>query len=106
MTKQIGDADHRDFDETRRLLYMALLVPRTKRYNLAGTLVNALVHHHAVDNLSADEAADHVVDLLEDDWGGGKAIGVTAALRHPDAEWVREQIRRITDALGDAPGTS
>ena len=53
MTKTIGDGDRKDFDETRRLLYMALLAGHTKRYNLAGTLVNALKHHHAVDDLSA-----------------------------------------------------
>lgn len=34
-----------DLDETRRLLYMALWVGSTDRYELAGTLTNALVHH-------------------------------------------------------------
>jgi hypothetical protein len=94
MAKTIGDGDPKDFDETRRLLYMALLVPRTKRYNLAGTLVNALVHHHAVDGVTADEAADRVV----------QAIGTTdapAAEAHESQMWLREQITRISAELGD-----
>jgi hypothetical protein len=88
MAKTIGDGDQTDFDETRRLLYMALLVSRTKRYNLGGTLVNALKHHHAVD-LDADEIADHVVGLLEQ-----------APTKAEDETWVREQITRITAELG------
>ncbi len=88
MAKTIGDGDKTDFDETRRLLYMALLASRTKRYNLGGTLVNALRHHHAVD-LDADEIADRVVGLLEQ--GPAKA---------DDEAWVREQITRITAELG------
>jgi hypothetical protein len=83
---EIGDSKARDLDETRRLAYMALLANRTKRYNLAGTLVNALKHHHAVD-LDADEIADHVVGVLE----GGDADGET---------WLRGQIDRITQELG------
>ena len=91
MAKTIGTGDKTDFDETRRLLYMALLAPRTKRYNLAGTLVNALTHHHAVDDLDADAIADHVVGVLE------QQIGT----RDDDEAWLREQISRITTELGD-----
>lgn len=91
MAKHIGDGDKTDFDETRRLLYMALLVPRTKRYNLAGTLVNALRHHHAVSDLDADEIADHVVDYLESIPGGATQAEA----------FLREQISRITAELGD-----
>ena len=89
MAKTIGDGDKTDFDETRRLLYMALLANRTKRYNLAGTLVNALVHHHAVDGLDADEAAAYVIGVIEGDDDGTQAA------------WLREQIGRITAELGD-----
>jgi len=89
MANTIGTGDKTDFDETRRLLYMATLVTRTKRYNLAGTLVNALVHHHAVDDVTADEAADHVLTVID-----GDADGLSTA-------WVREQIARITAELGD-----
>ncbi len=90
MTKHIGDGDARDFDETRRLLYMARLASRTKRYNLAGTLVNALVHHHAVDGLDAGTVADHVVAVLEG--GDGEDAGRAFLL---------EQIARISAELGD-----
>ena len=86
MTKTIGDGDKTDFDETRRLLYMALLAPRTKRYNLAGTLVNALKHHHAVD-LDTAEITDHVLAAVEDG--------------DPDSQaWLQQQIDRITAKLG------
>ena len=88
MTKHIGDGDRKDFDETRRLLYMAILAPRTKRYNLAGTLVNALVHHHTVDGLTADEASGHVVGWLESEDGAS-------------SDWLAEQIQRISQELGD-----
>lgn len=90
MAKTIGTGDKTDFDETRRLLYMALLAPRTKRYNLAGTLVNALAHHHAVDDLAVGEITDHVVSVVE-------GTGDEDASR----TWLRAQIDRITAELGD-----
>ena len=67
---------------------MALLAPRTKRYNLAGTLVNALKHHHAVDDLDTDEIADHVVNAIDGGDEGSQA-------------WLHQQIDRITAELGD-----
>ena len=90
MAKTIGDGNATDFDETRRLLYMAQLAQVTKRYNLAGTLVNALVHHHAVDGLDADEVGQHVVNVLEgtDDDGSSHV-------------WLQAQVDRITQELGD-----
>jgi hypothetical protein len=88
--RTIGDGDARDFDETRRLIYMALLRGRTEKYSLAATLVNALVHHHAVDGLSADEVADHVVRVIE---GGEQDEGSRA--------WLQEQVERISLELGD-----
>lgn len=92
MAKHIihNSADETDFDETRRLLYMALLAPRTRRYNLAGTLVNALKHHHAVDDLDVNEITDHVVNVIE----GSDASGASQA-------WLQEQVKRITAELGD-----
>jgi hypothetical protein len=90
MAKTIGTGDKTDFDETRRLLYMAELVSKTKRYNLAGTLTNALLHHHAVDGLSADEVAGHVVNVIE---GTGDEDASRA--------WLQGQIDRITAELGD-----
>lgn len=90
MVAHIGDGDRRDFDETRRLLYMATLVGRTKRYNLAGTLVNALLHHHSVDGLSATEVTEHVVNVIEDTDPDGSSMN-----------WVHDQIGRISDELDD-----
>jgi hypothetical protein len=92
MANTTGTGDKTGLDETRRLLYMALLVNRTKRYNLAGTLVNALAHHHAVDDLGVTEITDHVVDVIE-----SKSTGEFDVSR----AWVREQIDRITAELGD-----
>jgi hypothetical protein len=97
MAKTIGDGDKTDFDETRRLLYMALLATRTKRYNLAGTLVNALKHHHAVNDLDADEIADHVVAVVE----GGESKIVSIPGEEAGRAFLREQISRITAELGD-----
>ena len=90
MANTIGTGDKTDFDETRRLLYMAALVGKTKRYNLAGTLVNALKHHHAVDDLDVGEITGHVVAVIEG--GDGEDAG---------RAWLKEQIARITEELGD-----
>jgi len=95
MTKTIGSGDARDFDETRRLLYMALAAPRTKKYNLVGTLVNALRHHHALDG-DNDPSAAQIMTML---------ITMVDAT-DPDAQtleerWIWAQIGRITDELGD-----
>lgn len=79
-----GKGRRDDLDETRRLLYMSLVAARTKRYNLAGTLANAIRHHQG-QAIALDELLDHVVEAVEG---------------HDD-EWVREQIQRITDELGD-----
>jgi hypothetical protein len=84
----VHDIDRTDLDETRRLLYMALLRPKTDRwYNLAGTLVNALAHHSRL--ATADEAIEHVSALC----GDGDAEQAVA--------WVQNLIRRITEQLGD-----
>jgi len=82
---EIDEARAKDLDETRRLAYMALLSKRTKKYNLAGTLVNALRHHHAIP-LEADDIADHVVNVIEGDNADSDA-------------WLRGQIDRITAEL-------
>jgi hypothetical protein len=72
------DVTGRDRDETRRLLYMALYACRTDRYNLVGTLVNALAHHGS--GLDPDEVGEHVLTAV----AGG------------DTAWVRAQIERLT----------
>ena len=75
----------KDLDETRRVGYMALLRPRTEKYELAATVVNALAHHRQVTE-STDEVIELVVDAI-----------------HGDANaraWVRQQIDSITEELG------
>ena len=89
MPKQIGDGDRTDFDETRRLLYMALLRQRTEKYELAGTLVNALKHHHNVD-ADLPEVVCHVLNVIEG--LEGDDVSVT---------WMYDQIHRINEQLGD-----
>jgi len=83
---RITDAAARDLDETRRLLYMALLVRQTKKYNLAGTIVNAVKHHQGQD-IDTDELIAKVVGYVEG--------------TDEDDGWVRDQIKRCIDALGD-----
>jgi hypothetical protein len=74
----------KDLDETRRLLYMALLVPRTAKYELAGTLVHALVHHQQVT-----EPVEQVIEKV-----------LAAIDGEADAQqWLRTQIDRLTDEL-------
>jgi hypothetical protein len=98
ITRDGGDPT--DFDETRRLLYMALLVNRTKRYNLAATLVNALAHHHLVTDLTAAEITDHVVNATS---GIDTATDTPAdaAAREASLAWIQAQADRITAELGD-----
>jgi hypothetical protein len=85
-TRRVHDGDTaRDLDETRRLLYMALVTGKTKRYNLAGTLINALRHHQGVTDPDLEE---QVVAQVE---------GTSA-----DEAWARRVISRITTELGEA----
>ena len=78
---EMDEATGRDRDETRRLLYMALYAARTERYNLVGTLVNALAHHGS--GLDPAEVGEHVLAAVED------ADGVALT-------WLRAQIDRLT----------
>lgn len=84
MAKNKGQAE--GLDEARRLLYMALLRQRTEKYELTGTLVNALAHHHP-DGTSAQDIADHLIGVVED---GNES----------DRDWLRGQIDRLTEELG------
>lgn len=61
--------DTRDVDETRRLLYGALAAGRTKRWELVGTLVNALVHHSGLVEDPYD-LLDYLVEVVEDPGSG------------------------------------
>lgn len=74
-----------DLDETRRLLYMTLFARKTKRYNLVGTIVNAMRHHQGND---APDLEERVLAQVEDE--------------APDDAWTREQIASLTRQLGEA----
>ena len=73
----------RDLDETRRLLYMSLYACQTERYALVGTLVNALAHHSA--KIDPEVSGPALVAIVN----GG------------DDGWVKDQIAKITELLGD-----
>lgn len=77
-------AQVKDLDEIRRLLYMALVVNRTKRYNLAGTLINAMLHHEGDVERDRDDMIERVVAAIN-----GEA----------DSAWVFSEIDRITAKL-------
>lgn len=82
----------RDLDETRRLCYMALVVSRAGgRHELAGTLINALLHHSRIPG-----DRDDVIDLI------------LAAIRseEPGVNWLTSVIDGISATLGGgaAPG--
>lgn len=77
----LDGTEARDRDETRRLLYAALAASRTKRYNLAGTLVNALKHHQGSN--------EDVLDLMD------KVVAAVDG-QPGSAAWVLDQIQRLT----------
>jgi len=77
----------RDLDETRRVIYMALLAGATNRYELAATIVNALAHHGlAVDSEAAKTHALAVVERGRDSGGESR-------------RWLERQIERINAEL-------
>lgn len=82
-TSATRDTPDKDVDETRRLLYMTLFARRTKRFNLVGTLVNAMRHHQGND---APDLEERLLAQVEDD--------------DADESWVRDQIRQLTERAG------
>jgi len=85
------DGDAKDRDETRRLLYMALVCGKTKRYNLAGTLINAMRHHQGNDDPLLELNVVALVNAGED--------------AEPGAEqWARDYIGYLTDEIDGADG--
>jgi hypothetical protein len=80
------NAIEKDLDETRRLLYGCIVASRTKRWEVVGTVANALLHHG--HNLDVEPAAllDRLVDVVD----GNDAVG---------KDWLFEQVDRITALL-------
>ena len=68
---------------------MALVTSKTKKYNLAGTLINALRHHQGVTD---PDLEDKVLSQVEGDGS--------------DDTWVREQIARVTSELDGEDGNA
>lgn len=84
-TPRVTIEQAKDLDETRRLLYTVLLDGRTKRSELAATVINALAHHGV--GIDPDEATDQVLAALNGDpKSDGKA-------------WVQQRIDEITARL-------
>jgi hypothetical protein len=88
-TKDMTRTAAESLDETRRLLYMALLCSRTERYELAGTLVNALAHH-CPDREDPEWSRELIAD---------RVIGVIEDANEADPAWLNRQIQRLTEAL-------
>jgi hypothetical protein len=63
--RKVNMSDAKDLDETRRLLYGALAASRTPRWELVGTLVNALAHHSGLID-DPYRALDTLVALVVD----------------------------------------
>jgi hypothetical protein len=82
--KTMDDARAKDLDETRRLLYLAMVRPRTEKYELVGTLVHALKHHQQVD-VPTEELIGRVIAAVD-----GEPSSVA---------WLQEQIDRVTAEL-------
>ena len=80
----------KDLDETRRLAYMALSGLPAGDRSLAGTLVNALVHHQGA--ATADEALKNVTALLKDPQD------------EEARQWLLGHVERITAELNPADG--
>ena len=80
----------KDLDETRRLLYGCLAAARTKRWELVGTLTNALVHHSGLSD-EPSKLLDRLVDLVE--YGSPE-----------DHAWAYQTIAELT-ALADRPAS-
>jgi hypothetical protein len=85
----LADVARKDADEIRRLLYMALLVGRTKKYNLAGTLINALRHHQGVKEPGLESKIIRLVNAEADE--GSEA----------DEKWARGLIAALTAKLSE-----
>lgn len=88
----MDEARARDLDETRRLLYMALVFNRTKKYELAGTLINALKHHQDVDPAATPPPGRASAELVD------RVVSYVNGDGDPDG-WLTGQIQAITEVL-------
>jgi hypothetical protein len=85
---EADDALRRDLDETRRVVYMALIAQRTDRYEVVATAANALAHHSL--RVPLDDAITHLVNVVEGRGG------------EESEQWLRRQIDAIDRTLRPA----
>lgn len=78
----------READEIRRLMYGSLAAGRTRRWELVGTLVNALVHHAGLVEDPYD-LLDYFVEVVENPMAGAGG--------YERGDRVRELIAKLTD---------
>jgi hypothetical protein len=74
-------------------LYCAIASRHTKRYQLAGTLMNALLHHQGHDGSAAHVLVRNVINLVDpddttdaDDWAEDRIEEITQRLAGPTPE--------------------
>jgi hypothetical protein len=79
------ESRRRDFDETRRLAYMALLAPTTESPELVATVANALVHHG--QDAPFEDAVTHLTAVVGN------------SSREQSVRWLKEQIDDITSKM-------
>lgn len=65
LTEKLDDATRRDLDETRRLLYGAMAAPQTRKWEVVGTLANALLHHSGLSDQDPKDLIDRLVRIVE-----------------------------------------
>lgn len=87
----------RDMDETRRLLLCAYFVGRVERYELAGTIANALLYHpqRTAFTNSRDEVFTQLTVLCD-----AFASDASSEEREDAEAWALLNIDSITAALG------
>jgi len=89
LTEPLDDGARKDLDETRRLLYSAMAASRTRKWEVVGTLANALLHHSGLIDEAPTELLDRLVLIVEGDdfstWLLGLVDEITARLsaEHP-----------------------
>lgn len=94
MSAELNEEAKKGLDEIRRILYMAVLAPEAGRHAaIAGTLVNALLHH----------AAAPALDLRGQGFDGVRQ-GVLATVTGRDASWAYGLIQEINGLYdGETP---
>ncbi len=89
LTARLDDATRRDLDETRRLLYGAMAASRTRKWEVVGTLANALLHHSGLSAQSPQDLIDRLVTIVEQ--------------QGTDSAWLIDRIAEVNARLEASP---